>query len=103
MAGSFVHLKASGSSEEPSPAGSKSDAEPETSQQKDEHKGRIQDGKLTRSGLLSHLRGVSAEFVPCRLVVHDMMALQAHGGQLDELCCSIMHNAWKAHCGHTRT
>ena len=60
MAGSFVHLKTSGSSEEPSPAGSKSDAEPETAQRTDEHTGMIQNGETTRSGLLRYLRDRSA-------------------------------------------
>jgi hypothetical protein len=69
MADSFVHLKASGSSEEPSPAGSKSDAEPESAQQRDEHKGRIHNGGTNRGGLLCYLRDVSARPASCRAIL----------------------------------
>ena len=79
MAESFVHLKASGSSEEPSPAGSKSDAEPETAQQRDEHKGRMYNGDTNSSAFLRYLRDVSARPALCHPVLHDMTALQAHG------------------------
>jgi hypothetical protein len=72
MAESFVHLKASGSSEEPSPAGSKSDAETGTAQQRDEHKGRIHNGETARNGSLRDLRDVSARPASCHPVLHDI-------------------------------
>ena len=50
-----MHLKASGSSEEPSPAGSKSDVDASQSQQTDEHQGKMQTDVMQEADCCRHL------------------------------------------------